>query len=70
MPKDCLTEPPFNAVQIPAQQWSWQLKNDEKLQSGTPEKNCAGGKNFRKGHFFGRKDTLTNANFRVKKNFY
>ena len=33
-------------------------------------KNWAGGANFKKGHFFGQKDTLTNANFHVEENFY
>ena len=41
----------------------WQVKNDEKLQSRTQEKNWGGGANFKKGHVFGQKDTLTNANF-------
>ena len=41
----------------------WQVKNDEKLQSGTQEKNWGGGANFKKGHVFGQKGTLTNANF-------
>ena len=41
----------------------WQVKNDENLQSGTQEKNWGGGANFKKGHVFGQKDTLTNANF-------
>ena len=41
----------------------WQVKNDEKLQSGTQEKNRGGGANFKIGHVFGQKDTLTNSNF-------
>ena len=41
----------------------WKVKNDEKLQSGTQEKNWEGRANFKKGHVFGQKDTLTNANF-------
>ena len=40
-----------------------QVKNDEKLQSGTQENNWKGGANFKKGHVFGHEDTLTNANF-------
>ena len=41
----------------------WQVKNDEKLQSGTQEKNWGGVANFKKGHVFGQKDIQTNANF-------
>ena len=48
----------------------WQVKNDKKLQSGTPEKNWAGGAKFKKGHVFGRKNTLTNANFSVGENIF
>ena len=48
----------------------WQVKNNKELQSGTLEKNWAGGANFKKGHCFGQKDTLINANFHVGENFY
>ena len=48
----------------------WQVKNDKKLQSGTQEKNWGGGANFKKGHVFRQKDTLTHANFSfVEKSF-
>ena len=45
-------------------------KNKNKLQSGTPKKNWVGGANFKKGHFFGQKHTLTNADISVGESFY
>ena len=68
IPKDCLTEPLFKEYRsLPSSEGL--QKNKNKLQSGTPKKNWVGGANFKKGHFFGQKHTLTNPILALEKVF-
>ena len=61
--KIVLTETPLNRICKPYQQQVLEEKNKEMPQLAVPEKFGAEMAKFKKGHFFGQKDTLNKRKF-------
>ena len=68
IPKTFLTEPPFNAVYTPPQQWRLTSKKQRGAAIRGTKKIWVGRANFKKVDFFTKKALLKDAKFSVLKN--